>query len=76
MVEGGYEFFSPSLNHGCERLFYAARLAILTEKKRTQWALTKEEMKNCVWLKPALVAQIEFTECTPDGHLRHSKLSG
>jgi hypothetical protein len=27
-----------------------------------QWALTKEEMKNCVWLKPKMVAQIEFTE--------------
>ena len=23
-----------------------------------------------------LVAQIEFTECTPDGHLRHSKFVG
>jgi DNA ligase D-like protein (predicted ligase) len=48
----------------------------LPEKKRTQWALTKEEMKNCVWLKPELVAQIEFTEWTPDGHLRHSKFVG
>jgi hypothetical protein len=28
--------------------------ANLPEKKRTQWALTKEEMKNCVWLKPEL----------------------
>jgi ATP-dependent DNA ligase len=34
------------------------------------------EMKNCVWLKPVLVAQIEFTEWTPDGHLRHSKFVG
>jgi DNA ligase D-like protein (predicted ligase) len=50
--------------------------ANLPEKKRTQWALTKEEMKNCVWLKPRLVAQIEFTEWTPDGHLRHSKFVG
>src|SRR5262245_37649181 len=50
--------------------------ANLPEKKRTQWALTKEEMKNCVWLKPQLVAQIEFTEWTPDGHLRHSKFVG
>jgi hypothetical protein len=33
--------------------------ANLPEKKRTQWALTKEEMKNCVLLKPELVAQIE-----------------
>ena len=39
-------------------------------------ALTKEEMKNCVWLKPELVAQIEFTEWTPDSHLRHSKFVG
>ena len=31
--------------------------ANLPEKKRTQWALTKEEMKNCVWLKPDLVAR-------------------
>src|SRR5262247_2543812 len=44
--------------------------------KRTQWALTKEEMKNCVWLKPELVVQIEFAEWTPDGHLRHSKFVG
>jgi bifunctional non-homologous end joining protein LigD len=29
-------------------------------------------MKDCVWLKPELVAQIEFTEWTPDGHLRHA----
>jgi ATP-dependent DNA ligase len=40
------------------------------------WALTKEEMKNCRWLKPELVAQIEFAEWTPDGHLRHSKFVG
>jgi DNA ligase D-like protein (predicted ligase) len=45
----------------------------LPEKKRTQFSLTREEMKNCIWLKPQLVAQIEFTEWTPDGHLRHSK---
>ena len=50
--------------------------ANLPEKKRTQWALTKEEMKNCVWLKPELIAQIEFTEWTLDNHLRHSKFVG
>ena len=54
----------------------ACPFANLPEKKRTQWALTKEEMKNCVWLKPKLVAQIEFTEWTPDGHLTHSRLVG
>jgi DNA ligase D-like protein (predicted ligase) len=54
----------------------ACPFANLPEKKRTQWALTKEEMKNCVWLKPKLIAQIEFTEWTPDGHLRHSRFVG
>ena len=49
---------------------------IRSEKKRTPWALTKQEMKNCVWLMPELVAEIEFTEWTPDGHLRHSKFVG
>jgi ATP-dependent DNA ligase len=48
----------------------------LPEKKRTMWALTREEMKNCRWLKLELVAQIEFAEWTPDGHLRHSKFVG
>src|SRR5687768_14967751 len=33
-------------------------------------------MKNCIWLKPQLVAWVEFTEWTPDGHLRHSKFCG
>jgi hypothetical protein len=40
------------------------------------WALTANEMKECRWLKPELVAQIEFTEWTPDGHLRHSSFVG
>jgi len=50
--------------------------ANLPEGKRTQWALTKEQMKDCMWLRPELVAQIEFTEWTPDGHLRQTKFSG
>jgi ATP-dependent DNA ligase len=54
----------------------ACPFANLPERKRTQWALTREEMKNCVWVKPELVAQIEFGEWTPDGHLRHSKFVG
>jgi bifunctional non-homologous end joining protein LigD len=48
----------------------------LPEKPRTMWALTANEMKECRCLKPQLVAQIEFTEWTPDGHLRDSSFSG
>ena len=50
--------------------------ANLPEGKRTPWALTGEEMKKCVWLRPQLVAQISFTEWTPDGHLRHAAFAG
>jgi ATP-dependent DNA ligase len=49
--------------------------ANLPEKRRTQWALTRND-EDCVWLKPELVAQIEYTEFTPDGHLRHAKFCG
>ena len=31
---------------------------------------------NCVWIKPELVVQIEFTEWTPDNHLRHASFVG
>ena len=48
----------------------ACPFANLPEKKRTAWALTTEGMKQCVWLRPELVGQFEFTEWTPDGHLR------
>jgi bifunctional non-homologous end joining protein LigD len=54
----------------------ACPFANLPEKRRTQWALDAKAMKECVWLKPKLVAQIEFTEWTPDGHLRHAKYVG
>ena len=33
-------------------------------------------MKECVWLIPVLVAQIEFLEWTGENHLRHSKFVG
>jgi ATP-dependent DNA ligase len=34
---------------------------------------TGEDMKRCRWLKPQLVAAIEFLEWTLDNHLRHPK---
>ncbi len=50
--------------------------ANLPENRRTTWALTADEMRNCRWLKPRLVAQVEFTEWTPDAHLRHASFMG
>jgi ATP-dependent DNA ligase len=50
----------------------------LPEKNRSRWGegLTAEDMKKCVWLRPELVAQIEFLEWTEGDHLRHSKFAG
>ena len=48
----------------------------LPEKRRTLYSLTREEMQNCQWLEPLLIAQIEFREWTPDRHLRHASFAG
>jgi bifunctional non-homologous end joining protein LigD len=39
-------------------------------------ALTAEVMKKCCWLKPELVAQVEYTDWTSANHLRHSRFAG
>jgi DNA ligase D-like protein (predicted ligase) len=50
----------------------------LPETHKGRWGdgLTAEDMKKCVWVRPDLVAQIEFLEWTESDHLRHSKFVG
>ena len=52
--------------------------ANLPEPRGGRWGqgLTAAKMKECVWLRPRLVAQIEFLEWTGDNHLRHSRFVG
>jgi DNA ligase D-like protein (predicted ligase) len=47
----------------------------LPEARSGRWGqgLTAEKMRECRWVKPVLVGRFEFTEWTPDGHLRHSR---
>jgi ATP dependent DNA ligase C terminal region len=47
----------------------------LPESRKSRWGegLTAEDMSTCRWLKPRLVAAIEFAEWTSANHLRHSK---
>jgi DNA ligase D-like protein (predicted ligase) len=47
----------------------------LPDKHPSRWgeSLTAEKMKQCVWLRPQMVAQIEFVEWTEADRLRHSK---
>jgi DNA ligase D-like protein (predicted ligase) len=47
-----------------------------TRKSRFGEELNAEKMKKAVWLKPEVVAQIEFLEWTEADRLRHSKFVG
>jgi DNA ligase D-like protein (predicted ligase) len=50
----------------------------LPDENPSRWgeSLTAEKMKQCVWLRPEAVAQIEFLEWTGADRLRHSKFVG
>jgi ATP-dependent DNA ligase len=52
--------------------------ANLPDEHVSRWgeSLTAEKMKECVWLRPEAVAQIEFLEWTDADRLRHSKFVG
>jgi len=47
----------------------------LPESRSGRWGvgLPSEKMKQCRWLKPALVGQLEYLQWTPDNHLRHAR---
>jgi bifunctional non-homologous end joining protein LigD len=75
--------FNPPLRRELYRLLAILEtdrcpFANLPEARRYRWdvGLTKADMEKCRWLRPNLVAQIEFNEWTPDGHLRHSSFAG
>jgi bifunctional non-homologous end joining protein LigD len=45
-----------------------------TRRGRLGEGLAEADMKNCIWLKPQLVAAIEYAEWTPANHLRMPSL--
>ena len=50
----------------------------LPEPAAGQWGqgLTAEKMNECVWVRPEVVAEIQFLEWTGADHLRHTKFVG
>ena len=73
--------FTPAMRAQLARKFRSLEMtecpfANLPEARSGRWGqgLTKEKMKDCRWLKPELVARVEFLEWTADNHLRHSRL--
>lgn len=50
----------------------------LPEAEKGRWGtgLTADDLKKCVWVRPEVVAQIEYLEWTDGDHLRHAKFAG
>jgi len=50
----------------------------LPEASAGRWGqgLTAAKMKDCVWLRPQIVAQFRFLEWTTSDHLRHASFVG
>ena len=72
--------FVPALRAAVFRKFKGLEsrkcpFANLPESEKGRWGegLTAADMEKCVWLKPKLVAAIEYAEWTPANHLRHSR---
>jgi DNA ligase D-like protein (predicted ligase) len=72
--------FVPSLRTAVFRKFKGLEsrkcpFANLPESEKGRWdeGLTVADMEKCMWLKPKLVAAIEYAEWTPAKHLRHSR---
>ncbi len=63
-----YQKLKPLVTHKCP-------FVNLPETGRARWGeiLDAEKMKKCVWVRPKLVAIIEFLEWTEGDRLRHSK---
>lgn len=72
--------FTPTLRRDVAKHFVRLRtsrcpfanLPELASARRGE-AITAEVMNKIQWVRPKLVAQIEFTEWTTGNHLRHSK---
>ena len=50
----------------------------LPDRRVGAWGqgITAEKMKECIWLRPTTVGEIEFAEWTPDERLRHASFVG
>jgi bifunctional non-homologous end joining protein LigD len=52
------------------------KLDSLRQKEKPYIAISTEGRRGAIWVKPKLVCEVEFTEWTADGHLRHPSFKG
>jgi bifunctional non-homologous end joining protein LigD len=63
-----YELLKPLVTNVCP-------FVNLPEARAGRWGegLTADKMKECVWVRPELVARFDFLEWTSSNHVRHIK---
>lgn len=49
---------------------------IHTVKRPAIVGMPRSEMRVAKWVEPVLLAEVEFTEITPDGFVRHPSFKG
>jgi ATP-dependent DNA ligase len=56
-----------------KRIVQHCPFANLPKEKSGRWGqgLTAAKMRECIWVKPELVANFEFLEWTDSNHVRH-----
>jgi bifunctional non-homologous end joining protein LigD len=61
-----------------EKLLSRCPFANLPDCTEGRWGegLTAAKMALCYWLRPFIVARIEFLEWTPENRLRHPRFAG
>ena len=75
--KGGKLVYGGKVGTGFDQKLLAMLHAKLRKLEQRECPFaTKPEEKKCHWVKPALVAQIRFTEWTTDGRLRHPAFLG
>ncbi len=77
--EGGKLIYRGGVGTGFgEKVMEALAAALAKRKRRTPPfdQVPRERSRDAVWLKPDLVAEVDFAEFTADGHIRHGSFEG
>ncbi|PST18600.1 DNA ligase D [Mesorhizobium plurifarium] len=77
--EGGKLIYRGGVGTGFSEKTMEELAAAFAKRRRDRSpfdSVPRERMRNTVWLKPDLVAEVDFAEFTADGHVRHGSFEG
>ncbi|MDX0513836.1 DNA ligase D [Sinorhizobium medicae] len=77
--EGGKLIYRGGVGTGFSKKTMEDLAAAFASRKRETSpfdSIPRERMRHSVWLKPDLVAEVDFAEFTAEGHIRHGSFEG